>query len=176
MASSGCWLRSGSFSKTAFTLSFTTGIRLLPPTMTTACSSLTSIAASTRARRQRPSTRSKKGLISRSKSPREITHSPEKGIRKTTSSSRDNSCFALLASACHRALSNPSNPSHSIDNRFAAILKSNSSKSSPPRWVSPAVATTSKTPSRISRIETSKVPPPRSKTATRADSLRRSNP
>ena len=36
------------------------------------------------------------------------------------------------------------------------------SKSSPPRWVSPLVALTSNTPSPISRIEMSKVPPPRS--------------
>ena len=36
------------------------------------------------------------------------------------------------------------------------------SKSSPPRWVSPFVLRTSKTPSLSSRIEMSKVPPPRS--------------
>ena len=40
------------------------------------------------------------------------------------------------------------------------------SKSSPPRWVSPFVAWTSKVPSEISRIETSNVPPPKSKTRT----------
>ena len=39
-----------------------------------------------------------------------------------------------------------------------------SSQSSPPRWLSPAVAFTSMTPSPISSRETSKVPPPRSKT------------
>src|SRR6266542_1078009 len=38
------------------------------------------------------------------------------------------------------------------------------SKLSPPRWLSPFVAFTSKTPSPSSRIETSNVPPPRSKT------------
>ena len=38
------------------------------------------------------------------------------------------------------------------------------SKSSPPRWVSPLVESTSKTPSPNSRMDTSKVPPPRSKT------------
>src|SRR5438874_8918840 len=38
------------------------------------------------------------------------------------------------------------------------------SKLSPPRWLSPEVALTSNTPSPISRIETSNVPPPRSKT------------
>mmetsp|Transcript_26026 Transcript_26026/g.65035 ORF Transcript_26026/g.65035 Transcript_26026/m.65035 type:complete len:322 (-) Transcript_26026:79-1044(-) len=40
------------------------------------------------------------------------------------------------------------------------------SKSSPPRWVSPAVALTSKMPSSMVRRETSKVPPPRSKMRT----------
>mmetsp|Transcript_878 Transcript_878/g.2740 ORF Transcript_878/g.2740 Transcript_878/m.2740 type:complete len:319 (-) Transcript_878:1158-2114(-) len=39
-----------------------------------------------------------------------------------------------------------------------------SSKSSPPKWVSPAVANTSKTPSCKCNKETSKVPPPKSKT------------
>ena len=38
------------------------------------------------------------------------------------------------------------------------------SKSSPPRWVSPLVDITSNTPSPSSKTETSKVPPPRSKT------------
>ena len=39
------------------------------------------------------------------------------------------------------------------------------SKSSPPRWVSPFVLLTSNTPSPSSSTDTSKVPPPRSKTA-----------
>src|SRR5690606_40792811 len=37
--------------------------------------------------------------------------------------------------------------------------------SSPPRWVSPLVESTSNTPSPSSRMEISKVPPPRSYTA-----------
>ena len=40
------------------------------------------------------------------------------------------------------------------------------SKSSPPKWVSPAVDLTSKIPSSIERQETSKVPPPKSKIKT----------
>ena len=40
------------------------------------------------------------------------------------------------------------------------------SKSSPPKWVSPAVAFTSNIPSSIWRMDTSKVPPPRSKIST----------
>ncbi len=39
------------------------------------------------------------------------------------------------------------------------------SQSSPPRWVSPLVESTSNTPSPMSRIDTSNVPPPRSNTA-----------
>ena len=40
------------------------------------------------------------------------------------------------------------------------------SKSSPPRWLFPDVDNTSTTPSPISSIETSNVPPPKSKTNT----------
>ena len=40
------------------------------------------------------------------------------------------------------------------------------SKSSPPKWVSPAVAFTSKIPSSIESNETSNVPPPKSKIST----------
>uniref|UniRef100_A0A2P2JWL4 Uncharacterized protein n=1 Tax=Rhizophora mucronata TaxID=61149 RepID=A0A2P2JWL4_RHIMU len=40
------------------------------------------------------------------------------------------------------------------------------SKSSPPKWVSPAVAFTSKIPSSMVRRDTSNVPPPRSKIRT----------
>ena len=40
------------------------------------------------------------------------------------------------------------------------------SKSYPPKWVSPAVALTSKTPSSIVKSETSNVPPPKSKIKT----------
>jgi len=40
------------------------------------------------------------------------------------------------------------------------------SKSSPPKWVSPAVALTSKIPSSIVKRETSNVPPPKSKIKT----------
>nr|BAE22075.1 unnamed protein product [Mus musculus] len=45
-------------------------------------------------------------------------------------------------------------------------LTSRLSKSSPPRCVSPAVAFTSKMPSSIVRMDTSNVPPPRSKMST----------
>lgn len=50
------------------------------------------------------------------------------------------------------------------------------SKSCPPRWVSPAVASTSKTPLSIERRVTSNVPPPRSKTRMFSSRSRRSRP
>ena len=51
-----------------------------------------------------------------------------------------------------------------------------SSTSSPPKWVSPSVANTSKTPSPNSRIETSCVPPPKSNTTIFLSSFALSNP
>ena len=50
-------------------------------------------------------------------------------------------------------------------NSASKYLRSTSSKSSPPKRVSPLVAFTSNTPPLISKIEISNVPPPRSKTA-----------
>jgi len=50
--------------------------------------------------------------------------------------------------------------SKSATSQFTKTL----SKSSPPNLVSPAVANTSKIPSPTSKIETSNVPPPKSKT------------
>ena len=47
-------------------------------------------------------------------------------------------------------------------NSLTRYFMMHSSKSSPPRRLLPAVARTSMTPSPISRMETSKVPPPRS--------------
>lgn len=51
-------------------------------------------------------------------------------------------------------------------NSFLKCSKRALSKSSPPRWVSPAVALTANTPPVMARRETSKVPPPRSKIKT----------
>ena len=53
----------------------------------------------------------------------------------------------------------------SLRNSSARYSTRRLSKSSPPRKVSPFVDFTSNTPSPISRIDTSKVPPPRSYTA-----------
>ncbi len=58
-----------------------------------------------------------------------------------------------------------SRPPFSLAKLSAKWLMTRSSKSSPPRWVSPLVASTSTTPSPTSRMDTSNVPPPRSKMA-----------
>ena len=80
----------------------------------------------------------------------------------------DNSIFAFSAASFNRwwaigslRMSTPS----SFWNSSASQLMILSSKSSPPKWVSPLVDFTSNTPSPNSRIEISNVPPPRSNTA-----------
>ena len=77
----------------------------------------------------------------------------------------DNSIFAFSAaslSLCSASLSDfKSIPFYFLNSerRYSTIVLS---KSSPPKNVSPLVDFTSKTPSPNSRIETSKVPPPKS--------------
>eukprot|EP00966_Prymnesium_polylepis_P137446 3175900-Prymnesium_polylepis.1 len=60
-----------------------------------------------------------------------------------------------------------------MESRYVMIRLS---KSSPPRWVSPCVASTSKTPESIVSSDTSNVPPPRSKTRMVCVSPTRSSP
>ena len=80
----------------------------------------------------------------------------------------DNSTFAFSAASFSLCKAIGS----SLKSMFSSFLNSSAnqsiitwSKSSPPRWVSPFVDFTSKTPSPSSSIEISKVPPPKSKTA-----------
>ncbi len=67
-------------------------------------------------------------------------------------------CIAILS--VERSI--PCSFLNSATNQSMILL----SKSSPPRFVSPFVESTWKTPSPSSRMETSNVPPPRSKTKT----------
>ena len=79
----------------------------------------------------------------------------------------DSSIFAFSAASCSRCIAilslDRSMPfcALKVRTRCATIA---ASQSSPPRWLSPAVALTWIRPSSISSRETSKVPPPRSKT------------
>ena len=92
-----------------------------------------------------------------------------KGRLIWVSCSEDSSILAFSAASCRRWVAilsaDRSTPSVSLN-----VLTSQSmirwSQSSPPSWELPAVDLTSKTPSPISSRETSKVPPPRSKTST----------
>ena len=81
----------------------------------------------------------------------------------------DNSIFAFSAASFRRWSAIESlrrSTPFSFWNSSASHSMITWSKSSPPRWVSPLVDLTSKTPSPSSRIEISNVPPPRSNTAT----------
>ena len=77
----------------------------------------------------------------------------------------DNSIFAFSA-ASFNLWSAIGSFLKSIDSDLLKSLANQSintwSKSSPPRWVSPFVDNTSKTPSPSSRIDMSNVPPPKS--------------
>ena len=91
----------------------------------------------------------------------------------------DNSIFAFSAASFKRCKAIGS----SLKSMFSSALNSSanqlmifSSTSSPPKCVSPSVANTSKTPSPNSSIETSWVPPPKSKTTIFLSSLDLSNP
>ena len=77
----------------------------------------------------------------------------------------DNSIFAFSAASfnlCKANLSDFKSIPLSFLNSFNKYSTIVLSKSSPPKNVSPLVDFTSKTPSPISRIDTSNVPPPKS--------------
>ena len=80
----------------------------------------------------------------------------------------DNSIFAFSAASFKRCNAmgslERSKPPFSSLNSFTNHSMMAWSKSSPPRWVSPSVESTSNTPSPNSKMETSCVPPPRSNT------------
>ena len=91
-----------------------------------------------------------------------------KGKFTSVSELDDNSCLAFSAASlrrCSAILSSRRSIPLSFLNSSAKNVISLLSKSSPPRKVSPFVALTSNTPSPISRMEISNVPPPRSNTA-----------
>ena len=79
----------------------------------------------------------------------------------------DSSILAFSAASFSRCMAtrsvDRSTPSVRL-NSLTSHFMMHSSKSSPPRRLLPAVASTSMTPSSMSRMDTSKVPPPRSYT------------
>ena len=176
--SSGLTFWLGSRSINVRTKSCTRGIRVEPPTRITSSMRLgfnpASLSARFRGRRRRltksphiSSNSALVNLVSICLGPSSVavikgrlisvTPTPDSSILafSATSPNRCNACRSFRRSI----------PSFSAKNFSASQSTILLSKSVPPNWVSPLVALTSNTPSPISRIDTSKVPPPRSNTS-----------
>ena len=167
----------GSLPKISFTFSCTLGIRLIPPTRITSSMSEALSPASFSANSQGPTVRSTRSSTSASYLARLSLmlrcFGPEasaviNGRLISVSVVVESSIFAFSPSSFRRwraILSVRRSMPCSLLNSSASQLTIRISKSSPPRNVSPLVDFTSNTPSPISRMETSNVPPPRSNTA-----------
>mmetsp|Transcript_14899 Transcript_14899/g.51167 ORF Transcript_14899/g.51167 Transcript_14899/m.51167 type:complete len:320 (-) Transcript_14899:270-1229(-) len=165
----------------------TAGMRVLPPTSTTSSTAPFSSPASLSAVSMGPLRRSRRPDVLRSSAARVSVASMcsgpasvavTKGMDMSVLLSVESSSFAFTAASVRR-WSAPRSPDRSTPR---SLLKSSTSQStmtlsqsSPPRCVSPAVASTSNTPSPTSRMDTSNVPPPRSNTRMVSCTLR-SNP
>mmetsp|Transcript_34728 Transcript_34728/g.86375 ORF Transcript_34728/g.86375 Transcript_34728/m.86375 type:complete len:305 (-) Transcript_34728:500-1414(-) len=102
-----------------------------------------------------------------------VTLSPSSPTRNGTSTATAASTLSasFASSAASRSLRRPNASTaspYSPTKASSSHCATAASQSSPPRRGSPEVATTSTTPPPTSRMETSKVPPPRSKTITRS--------
>ncbi len=160
----------------SLTASATAGIRVEPPTRMTWSISDTSMPASLITAWNGARARSSRSLVIFWNSARESFSSRCSGPDSVrlrygrwivVSAALDSSILAFSACSCSRCMAILS-PVRSVPYLFLNCFTSHStirwSQSSPPRWLSPLVAFTSKTPSPISSSDTSKVPPPRSKT------------
>uniref|UniRef100_A0A7C9ADP3 Uncharacterized protein n=1 Tax=Opuntia streptacantha TaxID=393608 RepID=A0A7C9ADP3_OPUST len=182
-ASSGFTPLLGVLPKISWTISCTLGTRVIPPTRRTSSTSLVDIPASFRQFRQG------ERVLSISLSTRDSNFDLVRVMFKCFAPEASALINGRLMSVCdvdESSILAFSAASRSLCRARRSFLKSipsvllnsdtkNSnkvlSKSSPPKNVSPFVALTSKTPLDISRMETSKVPPPRSKTAIRPSLL-----
>ncbi len=172
--SSGLTPLCGSLPKNSRTSACTFGMRVEPPTSTTSSISEGSRPASARHCLTGPIERSSRSSTSCSSLAR-VSFStrclgPEasavmKGRLISVSSVVDSSHLAFSAASfrrCRAILSFERSMPCSFLNSATIHSMTRWSKSSPPRCVSPLVALTSTTPSPTSRIEMSKVPPPKS--------------
>ena len=164
----------GSLPNRSRTSSWTLGIRVWPPTRITSSICLAVTPASFIACRQGSAVRSMRSMtrdsslarvsvITRCLGP--LASAVMNGRLISVWSVVDSSILAFSAASFSRWRAIRSfRRSMPCSLRYSSPIHSMTfwSKSSPPRCVSPFVALTSKTPSPISRIETSKVPPPRS--------------
>ena len=181
--SSGLTPREGSLPKTSLTISWTLGIRVMPPTRITSSMSDMLTPASFMQLLQ--------GCLVRSRRSPTCFSSCDRDRDMLRCFAPDASAVmnGRLMSVCWVELSSILAFSAASRRRWTASLSCSRSmpcsfwnsaakwcsralsKSSPPRKVSPLVAFTSNTPPEISRMDTSNVPPPRSYTATRPSFL-----
>ena len=175
--SSGFTPRCGSLPKNFSTVSIIFGILVMPPTRITSSISLVETPASFSAflhgSRERltslsTSCSSFERLIFTFKCLGPVWSAVMKGRLTSVCVVLDSSIFAFSAASlrrCRAILSERKSMPCSALNSSARKSITTWSKSSPPRKVSPFVDFTSNTPSPISRMDTSNVPPPRSNTA-----------
>mmetsp|Transcript_54317 Transcript_54317/g.118414 ORF Transcript_54317/g.118414 Transcript_54317/m.118414 type:complete len:262 (-) Transcript_54317:567-1352(-) len=175
--SSGLTPLEGFLPKKFSTVSCTLGIRLMPPTRITSLSSVLDTPLSFKQALQGPTVLCTKESTSPSNlalvSFTFMCLGPEASAvmkgRDTSVAARPSSSLLAFSAASLRRCMARGSPLRSMPlsllNSPKRCLRRYSSKSSPPSMVSPLVAFTSNTPPLISRMEISKVPPPRSNTA-----------
>mmetsp|Transcript_37007 Transcript_37007/g.62319 ORF Transcript_37007/g.62319 Transcript_37007/m.62319 type:complete len:388 (+) Transcript_37007:1130-2293(+) len=176
--SSGLTLLLGSLLNSSFTICCTRGMRDMPPTINTSLISLVDTPASLIASLHGCLVRSRRGPTSASSLDRvtctfkcfaPVASAVMKGRLISVLCVDESSIFAFSAASlrrCTASLSPVRSMPCSFLNSSTSHIRIWLSISSPPRNVSPFVDFTSNTPPDISRIEISKVPPPRSYTAT----------
>mmetsp|Transcript_4244 Transcript_4244/g.6281 ORF Transcript_4244/g.6281 Transcript_4244/m.6281 type:complete len:225 (-) Transcript_4244:682-1356(-) len=174
--SSGFTPRDGFLPKKFSTVSCTFGILVIPPTRITSWSSVLLMSASlmhflhgSRVLSTRSCTRDSNWaleiLVFMCFGP--VASAVMKGRETSVCASPSSSRLAFSAASrrrCMASLSPLRSRPLSFLKSFSKYSNRLSSKSSPPNMVSPLVALTSNTPPEISKMETSKVPPPRSNT------------
>ena len=176
--SSGLMDADGSLPVSLRTCSCTAGMRVEPPTRSTHPSSDAAMPASLRAVCTGPEVRSTKSRVMSLNAARVSVVSrcagpagpcARNGRLTCVDSSAESSFFASRAASATRRnaiLSRRTSMPCSRWNASSRYAITRSSKSSPPKWLSPDVASTSMTSSPISMMDTSNVPPPRSYTIT----------
>mmetsp|Transcript_7468 Transcript_7468/g.31057 ORF Transcript_7468/g.31057 Transcript_7468/m.31057 type:complete len:200 (+) Transcript_7468:1131-1730(+) len=165
----------GSLPVSSLTSARTAGMRVEPPTRITSSMSESSSLASRSAfctgtlQRAMRSSHSSSNfalvrLVSMCLGPSAVA--VMKGSEMDVDAVEESSIFAFSAASvrrCSACLSFIRSTPSAVWKSFASHSTMRLSKSSPPRKVSPEVESTSNTPSPTSRMDTSKVPPPRSK-------------
>mmetsp|Transcript_23580 Transcript_23580/g.60532 ORF Transcript_23580/g.60532 Transcript_23580/m.60532 type:complete len:285 (+) Transcript_23580:729-1583(+) len=156
-------------------ISWTRGMRVEPPTSTISSTASGPSPASARTWETGSIRRWSRSALMSSNSARVMVQEKSRPSKSASTctvacSVDDSSRLAASAAVRRRRMARGSartpSASASASNTDARWCTMRSSKSSPPRWVSPAVAFTSSSPDSMESSVTSKVPPPRSNTST----------